>query len=232
MEEKFIHLSQTKKYGIQNKDSSYSIVNTEDNKVIYTFTTNYCPTHTFLIKNISKEKQQEWFIAGESKKKLMINLDKEKIYNYSSGLFPWIDIYISPDGNTLAVNGGMRGSGDYYVLFYDFTNPEKEWPQLKLEYTHGLPTFDVTYLGWVNNTFVYEYSREFNTKFNKYEDWVTDKEMKEMPNDDDEYEKLITFKVWHKVIFKREMNSLIVLSEWKCEDKIRCDENFEKRWKK
>jgi hypothetical protein len=70
----------------------------------------------------------------------IVNLDTGEEYNdsqwkngkYQGSEFCWAAHYLSPDGNTLAVDG-CHWACPYEIKFYDFTDPSKGWPELELE---------------------------------------------------------------------------------------------------
>ncbi len=89
--------------------------------------------HTFVTKGAT-----EYLIAGRSyTSQTIVDLDARREYEppgpqYSDGGFCWSQCFLSPDGNTLAVDGCVWGA-PYQFCFFDFTDPARGWPALALE---------------------------------------------------------------------------------------------------
>lgn len=92
--------------------------------------------HTFVQKDGA-----EWLIAGRAyTSQTLVNLDTGAEYEppgdpYLGEGFCWTDVRLSPDGNTLLVEGCVWAC-PYEVRFFDFTNPARGWPELTLD---GIP---------------------------------------------------------------------------------------------
>jgi len=101
---------------------------------------------------------EEYLLCGEDYQgQTVINLSKEKIENYfpESGFdghgFCWINTYISPDKNVIAVEG-CYWAGPYDVIFLDFSIPDI-LPYKELKRIEDIGKI----MGWDNNgNFVFE----------------------------------------------------------------------------
>lgn len=136
---------------------------------------------------------EEWLITGRSyMSQTVVNLETGDIYEpagdqHDGFAFCWADCMLSPDGNTLMVDG-CHWACPYEFRFYDFTDPSKGWPELKI-YKDG----EETYLDadskkppvWKEDgTFECYEVREIYKPLNK--DWneMTVKEMEAVPDGD------------------------------------------------
>ena len=83
------------------------------------------------------ECHEEWLITGRSyMSQTIVNLETGDIYEpagdqYDGFAFCWAQHSLSPDGNTLMVDG-CHWACPYEFRFYDFTDPSKGWPELKI----------------------------------------------------------------------------------------------------
>lgn len=64
----------------------------------------------------------------------IVDLDRGEEYeppgsHYESGAFCWVRCYLSPDGNTLVVDG-CHWACPYEYRFFDFSDPARGWPPL------------------------------------------------------------------------------------------------------
>jgi hypothetical protein len=88
--------------------------------------------HSFVVKD-----GQEWLIAGRSyMSQTIVNLDLGREYepdgdHYVGNAFCWASCYLSPDRNTLAVDGCVWACPWEY-RFFDFTLPALGWPALPI----------------------------------------------------------------------------------------------------
>lgn len=88
--------------------------------------------HTFLIKD-----GREYLIAGRSyMSQTIVDLDRGHEYeppgdHYDGSSFCWVDCSLSPDGNTLVVDGCIWACPGEY-RFYDFTDPSRGWLALPI----------------------------------------------------------------------------------------------------
>ena len=104
-----------------------------DGKEICDIKRNYSSFyHSFLTKN-----NQEWVVTGRSyMSQTIINLDTGEIFEpegdqYNGGAFCWIGATLLSDERTLMVEGCVWAC-PYEYRFYDFSDPSKGWPELKL----------------------------------------------------------------------------------------------------
>ena len=88
--------------------------------------------HSFVTKD-----EYEYLIAGRSyMSQTIVDLDRGVEYeppgdHYSGGAFCWAACYLSPDCNTLAVDGCIWAN-PYEFRFFDFTDPANGWPALAI----------------------------------------------------------------------------------------------------
>jgi len=90
--------------------------------------------HSFVVKN-----GQEYLISGRSyMNQCIVNLDKGKEIEVSDEAlmkmgtaFCWAAAVLSPDGNTLVVDG-CHWACPYEYKFFDFSDPSKGWPELEI----------------------------------------------------------------------------------------------------
>lgn len=88
--------------------------------------------HSFVTKG-----GREYLIAGRSyMSQTIIDLDAGQEFEapgdrYDGGAFCWARCYLSPDGNTLAVDGCFWAC-PYEFRFFDFGDPSKGWPPLPI----------------------------------------------------------------------------------------------------
>jgi len=79
----------------------------------------------------------EYLITGRSyMSQTIIDLDRGREFEpsgdqYNGGAFCWARCYVSPDGNTLTVDGCVWAAA-YEYRFFDFTNPSRGWPRLSI----------------------------------------------------------------------------------------------------
>jgi hypothetical protein len=88
--------------------------------------------HSFVTKD-----EREFLITGRSyMSQSIVDLDRSQEFepsddHYNGGAFCWARCYLSPDGNTLAVDGCIWAC-PYELRFFDFTNPSNGWPSLPI----------------------------------------------------------------------------------------------------
>ena len=88
--------------------------------------------HSFVTKE-----GRDYLIAGRSyMSQTIVDLDRGQEFeppgdHYNGGAFCWARCYLSPDGNTLAVDG-CHWAAPYEFRFFDFTDPAIGWPDLPL----------------------------------------------------------------------------------------------------
>lgn len=113
------------------------IYRVSDNALIADIKRNYSfhNTGTWLQKD-----GQEWLVAGRSYMgHTIVNCDTGIEYNdpkwpdgYEGHEFCWTGVQLSPDSNTLMVDG-CYWACSYEWRFYDFTDPTKGWPELEVK---------------------------------------------------------------------------------------------------
>jgi len=88
--------------------------------------------HSFVTKD-----EGEYLITGRSyMSQTIIDLDRGRELEpsgdqYDGGAFCWARCYVSPDGNTLTVDGCVWAA-PYEYRFFDFTDPSRGWPKLSI----------------------------------------------------------------------------------------------------
>lgn len=88
--------------------------------------------HSFITKD-----SREYLIAGRSyMSQTVVDLDRGQELepsgdHYDGGAFCWARCYLSPDGNTLAVEGCIWAC-PYELRFFDFSDPARGWPALPI----------------------------------------------------------------------------------------------------
>jgi len=134
--------------------------------------------HSFVEKS-----GQEWLITGRSyMSQTIVNLDTGEEFepdedHYDGFAFCWASCSISPDGNTLVVDG-CHWACPYEFRFYDFTDPSKGWKQLEIGPDDLYIDADVKAPEWLNNeTVVCHNSEEFYLPLNKFDSELTEEEM-------------------------------------------------------
>ncbi len=109
------------------------VTRVSDGAVVCDLTRNYGMFHhTFVTKG-----DREYLIAGRSYMcQTIVDLDRGAEYEppgdqEDGGAFIWVTCFVSPDGNTLAVDGCVWAC-PYEVKFFDFTDPAAGWPELPI----------------------------------------------------------------------------------------------------
>jgi hypothetical protein len=104
-----------------------------DGTVVCDLTRNYGMFHhTFVTKD-----DREYLIAGRSyMSQTIVDLDRGMEYEppgeqEDGSAFIWTACFLSPDGNTLAVDGCVWAC-PYELKFFDFTDPAEGWPELPI----------------------------------------------------------------------------------------------------
>lgn len=109
------------------------VTRVSDGAVVCDLTRNYGMFHhTFVTKS-----DREYLIAGRSyMSQTIVDLDRGAEYEppgdqEDGSAFIWTTCFLSPDGNTLAVDGCVWAC-PYEVKFFDFTDPATGWPELPI----------------------------------------------------------------------------------------------------
>jgi hypothetical protein len=194
-----------------------------DDKEICDIKRNYSTFHnSFVSKN-----DQEYLITGRSyMSQTIVNLDTGEVFepdgNQHDGMaFCWARAALSPDGNTLLVDG-CHWACPYEYRFFDFTDPSKGWKRLDLEpkdeYLYAddgkEPVFNE------DGTFMCYQTRKFFLPLGKFEDDITEEEFDEICADpersaeyDDEDEKW-TDVVCIRYTLERQGDIIKVVDKW------------------
>ena len=187
-----------------------------DNKDIFEIKRNYW-SFPYLFFNRNGD---EWLICGRKYlTQSFINLDKEKEYERhveSCQNFCWTGYSISPDGDTMAVDGCIWAA-PYEYRFFDISDIEgKGWPELicnEFLYIDDWVDDESDGIGWNDdNTFTWKHNREWSTRFDKSFDDLTKVEFdqsNESLADEIEY---VTLE--YKTL-KPEDGKMVVIDEWK-----------------
>lgn len=175
--------------------------------------------HSIVTKN-----GDEYLISGRSYMgQTIVNLETGVEYNdkvwksekkYCGFELCWASHWLSPDGNTLVVNGCVWG-GPYGFHFFDFTNPAEGWPRIEQDID-----LDEGYGGHLDPEFhedgtisVGIYARLFKP-LGKYEHELEmsgeDDELTDEQWDDDELWEEVDCK---RILLRREGDRMVVLSE-------------------
>jgi len=172
-------------------------------------------THSFIEKN-----GQEYLITGRSyMSQTIINLDTGQEWEppgdqYDGHAFCWTGAQITPDGNTLIVDG-CHWACPFETRFYDFTDPSQGWPELKA-YKAGKDEpvwIDMDQIApkvLPNGDILCSQSREYCVSLGKYEDDITEEELKELPDDESDW--------IHKAVatrtLRREGDRMTIVDSW------------------
>lgn len=202
-----------------------TIYKLEDGKEICDIVRNYgIFHHSFVNKN-----NQEWLIAGRKyTSQTIVNLDTGEEFepeNTDGNGFCWTEAFLSPDENTLVVDG-CYWACPYEYRFFDFTDPSKGWKELDTG-KKSLYADEGTKIIWnEDGTFTYTASRKFFKPLNKYDDDIRYEEIKENSVEEAyEDENNYTFIETKKITFKREDNKLVKTNIWiSAEEQQRVDE--------
>lgn len=100
-----------------------------DNKEICDIKRNY----SHFAKSFVTKNNCEWLITGRSyMSQTIINLDTEEIFESDNdNQFCWINAVLTPDENTLIVNGCYWAAPEEYK-FFDFSEPSQGWKELNI----------------------------------------------------------------------------------------------------
>lgn len=114
--------------------------------------------HTFVTKG-----DREYLIAGRSyMSQTIVELETGATYEppgdqEDGSALIWVTCFLSPDGTTLAVDGCVWAC-PYELRFFDFTDPARGWPELRMELLEG-PS-DLRPPRWLDATTVEVHQRD------------------------------------------------------------------------
>lgn len=162
--------------------------------------------HSWIMKN-----NQEWMISGRSYlNQLAVNLDTGEVFeNGKDGPyeFCWAACYISPDGNTLMVDG-CYWACPYEFKFFDFTDPSKPWTELETDdFVDAIGGKNPVWLS--NDTVKCFQCSEIYTQFDKTYDELTEEEIEQLSDNDDDW----SWRVDATLTLQRQGNRMVTISE-------------------
>jgi hypothetical protein len=181
--------------------------------------------HSFIVKD-----GQEWLITGRSyMSQTIINLDTGEIFEpsgdqYKGSAFCWAGEALSPDEQVLIVEG-CYWAAPYEYKFFDFSDPSKGWPELKI-YENGEHTYlcidqgdcdDPLHPKWNEDRTVTTFdASQFFLPLQKYEN---DIEMEELDALSGEYDKPENWRidVDQKVTLQRQGDQMVIIDRWRSE---------------
>lgn len=191
-----------------------TVYKVSDNTEICDIKRNYSSFNfSFVTKN-----DQEYLITGRSyMSQTIVNLDTGEEFEpegdqYNGMAFCWSRVYLSPDGNTLLVDG-CHWAGPYEYRFYDFTDPSKGWPELETEESFIIsdkkgPSFND------DGTISCYKTSEVYLPLNKFEDDITEEELDEIPDgefdDPENWESIDDI----CITLKRKEDKIVVVDRW------------------
>lgn len=202
-----------------------TIYRLSDNKEICDIKRNYSGFfNSFVTKN-----DQEYLITGRSyMSQTIVNLDTGEEFEpegdqYNGYAFCWTGAKLSPDGNTLIVEG-CHWACPYEYRFFDFTDPSKGWKKLKID--NYLNVDDKEPVFNEDGTIICYQTRKFFIPLNKFEDDITLEEYETVSNeevdDDDNWVDVECV----RYTLKRDGDIIKVLDKWISDDE---KERIEKR---
>lgn len=188
----------------------------QDDHLICDIKRNYSGFHhSFVTKN-----GEEWLITGRSyMSQTIVNLETGAEYEpsgeqYNGFAFCWAKAVLSPDGNTLLVDG-CYWAAPYEYKFFDFTNPAKGWPELELDSKDGyLPADEKAPEFCEDGTIICYQSREFCLPLQKYETDLTVEELETLPEENGDKEGMWEHTVTIKTTVRREGDEMKVIDKW------------------
>lgn len=162
--------------------------------------------HSWITKN-----NQEWLISGYSYlNQVAINLDTGEIFENGGkdpNAFCWAQCNISPDGNTLVVEG-CYWAFPYEYKFFDFTDPSKPWIELEVEEiidsTGGKEPV------WLDdNTIQCFQCSEIYTKLGKTYDELSEEEISRLSSTDNDW----SWRIDATLTLQRQGNKIVIIKE-------------------
>lgn len=241
-----VHFSPSHKYKLtieQIHNGPQIIDNTvgtfsRDDHVIATINRNYSEfPFTWFVKD-----SQEWCFCGSTyMSQCFINLDTGCIYDnaeklkntmvYKSGhSLCWAKVLVSPDANTVAVNGCVWG-GEYYWSFYDISDITKGWYVLSGQNPDGY-VVDCEERDW-NKDMNDQWKNDGTFVVNHYVEKCHDKDGTVLSTDQyyGKYqslpEKLMLINL-ETVNLKRVGNEMVKVDEWKSDEIKEREQYWEK----
>jgi len=170
--------------------------------------------HSFVTKN-----KQEYLITGRSyMSQTIINLDTGEEFepqgdHYDGMAFCWAKAYLSPDGNTLLVDG-CHWACPYEYKFFDFTDPSQGWPELEIEGDDYIDADDKDPIFHDDGSITCYQTSEFFLPLNKFDDEIELEELDQFKNG--EYDDPSNYQQVENVILtlKRKGNKIVVVDRW------------------
>lgn len=183
--------------------------------------------HSFVVKD-----GEEYLISGRSYMgQTLVNLDRGVEHNdkdwkgdkYVGVEFCWAEHALSPDGNTLLVDGCVWAA-PYEYRFYDFTDPaSRGWPDLTIVGMNGEPTSIYANSEGKKPEFIediivcYETTKVFKRTGQREDDISVEQmgEIGEAYDDDENWEDLEDA----RIVLRRVGNEMRIVEWWKSEHK-------------
>lgn len=222
--------SPSKKYKLliseyKTKENSWNytqgvIIRVATNITIAKINRNYSQfNYSFLTKG-----DTEWLQVGESyMAQTFVNLETGQIFDnleklkltkqFQQGLsFCWDKSWLSPDGNTLAVDG-CYWAHEFEFQFFDFTDPATGWPEIK--YTGNIELIYNCALKphWnPDNTFSIFNGTEHIKYGDNYIDITLDEDYDKIPDEIKNIESNLVTLQDEEIILRRDNNQIIISS--------------------
>jgi hypothetical protein len=185
--------------------------------------------HSIINKN-----DQEWMITGRSyMSQTIVNLDTGEVFEpegdqYNGQAFCWVGSELSPDENILLIEG-CHWACPYEFRFFDFTNPSKGWPELKIYNQQGekdwLDADEGKKPVFMDDGRVICYqTSQFFLPLGKYENDITLEELEAMtPEMSAAYDDEDNRDIWKivedvKITLRRDGDRMIITDKWISEE--------------
>lgn len=105
-----------------------TVYRVSDGELVCDIKRNYSTFH----HSIVTKNGEEWLITGRKYMgQTLVNLDTAQEYESNEGGFCWSSHTLSPDGNTLIVDGCFWAA-PYEIKLFDFTDPSKGWEEVPI----------------------------------------------------------------------------------------------------
>ena len=154
-----------RKYEVAHDDKKYThsritIIKQEDGEnVLFDFQRLYRRDERFPVK---KGDIDFLFVNRHFMKPTLLDLTHQKAYeDPATDEFCWTGVEISPDGNTLLVDG-CYWACPYMFEFFDFTDPTNGWPRLQESMDTALVAEGNQDVGWVPNSTQFRWQQYVN----------------------------------------------------------------------